>query len=104
MGHFTLETSRVDGSIMMIVATDASLSDRNLTRLAGRALAGLACTGAAMSNGSGDYALAFSRVSAVRRTPECRQQLATLTELPNVRPPSKPPKKRFIIHCLRPRR
>lgn len=57
----------VDGSIMIVVATDAPLSDRNLRRLAARALAGLARTGAAMSNGSGDYALAFSCAESVRR-------------------------------------
>ncbi|MBX3011101.1 MAG: P1 family peptidase [Caldilineaceae bacterium] len=59
--------TQVDGSIMMIVATDAPLSDRNLTRLAQRALAGLARTGASMSNGSGDYVLAFSTALPVRR-------------------------------------
>ena len=72
-----------DGSIMMIVATDAPLSDRNLTRLAGRALAGLARTGASMSNGSGDYALAFSTALTVRRTPVAPTQLRTTVELPN---------------------
>jgi D-aminopeptidase len=56
-----------DGSIMIILATDAPLSDRNLKRLAARAMAGLARTGAAMSNGSGDYALAFSTAAGVRR-------------------------------------
>lgn len=56
-----------DGSIMIVVATDAPLSDRNLTRLAARALAGLARTGAAMSNGSGDYVIAFSTSESVRR-------------------------------------
>ena len=55
-----LKPGSADGSIMIVVATDAPLSDRNLTRLAWRALAGLARTGAAMSNGSGEYALAFS--------------------------------------------
>lgn len=73
----------IDGSIMMIVATDAPLSDRNLTRLARRALAGLARTGASMSNGSGDYVLAFSTAESVRRTPERRSGLATVAELPN---------------------
>lgn len=72
-----------DGSIMMIVATDAPLSDRNLTRLAGRAGAGLARTGAAMSNGSGDYALAFSTAPAVRRKPLAPGQLQTTVEVPN---------------------
>ncbi len=72
-----------DGSIMMIIATDAPLSDRNLTRLAGRALAGLARTGASMSNGSGDYALAFSTAPTVRRTRLEHPQLHTAYELPN---------------------
>ncbi len=49
-----------DGSVMMVVATDAPLHARNLDRLAKRALVGLARTGASMSNGSGDYVIAFS--------------------------------------------
>lgn len=72
-----------DGSIMILVATDAPLSDRGLTRLAWRAFAGLARSGAAMSNGSGDYALAFSTASAVRRTPQRRSELAQMAQLPN---------------------
>ena len=72
-----------DGSIMIVVATDAPLSDRNLTRLARRALAGLARTGASFADGSGDYALAFSVAESVRRTPAQRSQLATVTELSN---------------------
>lgn len=56
-----------DGSIMMIVATDAPLDSRNLERLAQRALVGLARTGATMSNGSGDYVIAFSTAASVRR-------------------------------------
>lgn len=72
-----------DGSIMIILATDAPLSDRNLTRLARRAFTGLARTGAAMSNGSGDYALAFSTAEAVRRTPERRQAASAIPDLPN---------------------
>ncbi len=49
-----------DGSCMIVVATDAPLSPRNLQRLARRALFGMARTGASMSNGSGDYVIAFS--------------------------------------------
>ncbi|MGH7521560.1 MAG: P1 family peptidase [Gemmatimonadales bacterium] len=49
-----------DGSIIMVVATDAPLDHLRLTRLANRALAGLARTGSSMSNGSGDYVIAFS--------------------------------------------
>jgi len=56
-----------DGSIMIVVATDAPLSDRNLERLARRAITGLARTGASMSNGSGDYVIAFSNAEGVRR-------------------------------------
>ena len=49
-----------DGSIIIVVATDAPLDHLRLTRLANRALAGLARTGSSMSNGSGDYVIAFS--------------------------------------------
>jgi D-aminopeptidase len=49
-----------DGSIMMIVATDAPVDSRNLHRLGGRTMMGLGRTGSAGSNGSGDYAIAFS--------------------------------------------
>lgn len=49
-----------DGSIIMVVATDAPLDHLRLTRVANRALAGLARTGSSMSNGSGDYVIAFS--------------------------------------------
>jgi D-aminopeptidase len=56
-----------DGSIMMVVATDAPLSDRNLERLAARAIMGLARTGSFAGNGSGDYVIAFSTAEDVRR-------------------------------------
>lgn len=75
--------SGADGSIMIVVATDAPLSDRNLTRLARRALAGLARTGASMSDGSGDYVITFSTAKEVRRTPERRSAPTTIAELPN---------------------
>ena len=52
-----------DGSIMIVVATDAPLDARNLERLGARALTGLARTGSAMTNGSGDYVIAFSTVT-----------------------------------------
>lgn len=58
---------RGDGSCVMVIATDAPLSDRNLERLAARAIMGLARTGSSASNGSGDYALAFSTNEKVRR-------------------------------------
>ncbi|MDA0310644.1 MAG: P1 family peptidase [Gemmatimonadetes bacterium] len=56
------------GSIMMVVATDAPLSDRNLERIAARAVMGLARTGSYASNGSGDYVIAFSTATGVRRS------------------------------------
>lgn len=56
-----------DGSIMIVVATDAPLSDRNLKRVASRAIMGLSRTGSSASNGSGDYVLAFSTSPMVRR-------------------------------------
>jgi D-aminopeptidase len=48
------------GSVMIVIATDAPLSHRELTRVAERAFAGIARTGSWMSHGSGDYAIAFS--------------------------------------------
>jgi D-aminopeptidase len=72
-----------DGSIMIVIATDAPLSDRNLKRLARRGLAGLARTGASMSDGSGDYVIAFSTAGEVRRTQERRAQVWAYPEVPN---------------------
>ena len=66
---------------MIVVATDAPLSDRNLERLASRATIGLGRTGATAGNGSGDYVLAFSTNSAVRRP--AGQALRASTELGN---------------------
>lgn len=57
------------GSIMIVVATDAPITDRNLERVARRAIMGLARTGSYASNGSGDYVIAFSTANEVRRTP-----------------------------------
>ncbi|WP_202839703.1 P1 family peptidase [Luteimonas saliphila] len=57
-----------DGSIMIVVATDAPLDDRLLRRLAARALLGVGRTGSSMSNGSGDYVIAFSTAREVRRS------------------------------------
>jgi D-aminopeptidase len=55
-----------DGSVMIVVATDAPLGNRNLTRLARRALAGLARTGSSMTNGSGDFVISFSTTPVSR--------------------------------------
>ncbi|PYI75229.1 MAG: aminopeptidase, partial [Verrucomicrobia bacterium] len=61
---------RGNGSVMVIVATDAPLDARNLKRLGARALLGVTRTGSAASNGSGDYAIAFSTAAEVRIRPE----------------------------------
>ncbi len=53
-------TDRADGSIIIVVATDAPVDARNLERLAARAMLGLARTGSPSTNGSGDYVIAFS--------------------------------------------
>lgn len=58
--------SNPDGSIIMVIATDAPLDARNLRRLASRAMLGLARTGGSGSNGSGDYVIAFSTAPDVR--------------------------------------
>jgi D-aminopeptidase len=71
------------GSIMIVVATDAPLSDRNLARLARRALIGLVRTGSDMENSSGDFVLAFSTASEVRRTSAKRSRIASYSELAN---------------------
>ncbi len=57
---------KADGSCMMIIATDAPIGARNLKRLAARAWLGMARAGSAASNGSGDYAIAFSTAPQVR--------------------------------------
>ncbi|MGN6193342.1 MAG: DmpA family aminopeptidase [Ginsengibacter sp.] len=58
--------NNVDGSCMIVVATDAPLDHRNLLRLAKRAILGLGKTGGIESNGSGDYAIAFSTAESLR--------------------------------------
>lgn len=63
------QQNQPDGSIIMVIATDAPLDARNLNRMAARAMMGLARTGASGSNGSGDYAIAFSTAADVRVRP-----------------------------------
>ena len=70
-----------DGSVIIVIATDAPLSDRNLGRVASRAMMGLGRTGSSASNGSGDYALAFSTAASVRRVFDAPR--LTTTELAN---------------------
>lgn len=54
-----------DGSIIIVIATDAPLDHRQLERMAARSMSGLARTGSSMSNGSGDYAIAFSTANRI---------------------------------------
>ncbi|HMA21444.1 MAG TPA: P1 family peptidase [Gemmatimonadaceae bacterium] len=80
---------RGDGSVMIVVATDAPISDRNLERLAARAIMGLARTGSSASNGSGDFVIAFSTAKEVRRNAtnitrsDSTRRLIATAELPN---------------------
>jgi D-aminopeptidase len=75
------DPNNVDGSCMIVIATDAPLSDRNLERLAKRSFLALGRVGSYMSNGSGDYAIAFST------HPECRiahHNGSTVVEVPQL--------------------
>jgi len=80
---------RGDGSVMIVVATDAPISDRNLERLAARAIMGLARTGSSASNGSGDFVIAFSTAKEVRRgsanmmREDSTRRFLKTSELPN---------------------
>ncbi|HKY26397.1 MAG TPA: P1 family peptidase [Pyrinomonadaceae bacterium] len=68
LGEYYLkdQLSSADGSVIIVIATDAPVDARNLERMAARAMTGLARTGSAMTNGSGDYAIAFSTSPDVR--------------------------------------
>ncbi len=71
-----------DGSCMIVVATDAPIDARDLRRVAARAIYGLARTGSSYSNGSGDFAIAFSTAPELRTrfgsaTPQARTLLPT---------------------------
>ena len=72
-----------DGSCMIVVATDAPLDDRNLKRLAARAMLGLAQTGGIVSNGSGDYVIAFSTAKTLIRPYQSSQELIGAAVLRN---------------------
>ena len=67
--ELTEKQNNPDGSVIIVIATDAPLDARNLNRMAARAMMGLARTGASASNGSGDYAIAFSTAPDVRLKP-----------------------------------
>ncbi len=69
LGKFSFSNqllNNVDGSCMVVIATDAPLDSRNLERLAKRAFLGLGKTGGIASNGSGDYMIAFSTAKDLR--------------------------------------
>lgn len=72
-----------DGSCMIIVATDAPLTSRNLERLASRAMLGLAKTGGIASNGSGDYVVAFSTAQDLRVSHSSANNKYDISELRN---------------------
>jgi D-aminopeptidase len=69
---FKQHLESVDGSCMIVVATDAPVNERNLKRIAQRAMMGLARTGGIASNGSGDYVIAFSTHEDLRISHEAK--------------------------------
>ncbi|UBZ05919.1 P1 family peptidase [Salegentibacter mishustinae] len=86
LGNYSFSNNlqnNVDGSCMMVVATDAPLNNRNLERLAKRAFLGLAKTGGIASNGNGDYVIAFSTAEAVRIPYKIETETLTQQVVPN---------------------
>ena len=82
----TSSANTADGSVIIVVATDAPVDARNLRRMAARTMLGLARTGASATNGSGDYAIAFSSAPEVRLGPVAdtdRTKPRTTKSLPN---------------------
>ena len=75
--------NNVDGSCMIVVATNAPLDNRNLARLAKRAFMGLAKTGGIASNGSGDYVIAFSTAPVMRIPHKINSKLQKQEVVPN---------------------
>jgi D-aminopeptidase len=76
-------TDRGKGSVMIVIATDAPVDARNLKRMAARAMLGLGRTGASGSNGSGDYAIAFSTAQQVRIRSQDKASLRHIEVLQN---------------------
>jgi D-aminopeptidase len=70
-----------DGSCMIVVGTDAPLTARDLKRVAARAVFGLARTGSSYSNGSGDYAIAFSTVRSPATPPLSTDAVSPLFQM-----------------------
>jgi D-aminopeptidase len=92
LGHYYLRKElqeaagikdKADGSCMMVIATDAPIESRNLKRLAARAWVGMARTGSSASNGSGDYAIAFSTATQVRIHSDDKSPTRKVEELTN---------------------
>jgi D-aminopeptidase len=77
---------RSDGSCMIVIATDAPLSARNLERVARRAILGLARTGSIMSNGSGDFVIAFSTRNLEPADPTAREREVAVVENDSMSP------------------
>lgn len=75
----TLLPGQSEGSIIIVIATDAPLDGRQLTRLAKRAALGLARTGSTARHGSGDFILAFSTANIIPHYP--KEPTYTLTHL-----------------------
>lgn len=75
--------NNVDGSCLIVVATDAPLNHRNLERLAKRAFLGLGKTGGIASNGSGDYVIAFSTAEGMRIPYQLESRLLKQETVPN---------------------
>jgi D-aminopeptidase len=74
---------KADGSCMIIIATDAPLSDRNLERLAKRSYIAFGNVGAFSSNGSGDYAVAFSTYEKNRIPYQSKNKVRNIDDLNN---------------------
>ena len=68
--HAFPETQDLNGSVMVVVATDAPLDHRQLKRVAKRVSLGLARTGFYGSNGSGDFFIAFSTAAIIPHEPD----------------------------------
>ena len=86
LGNYSFSNNllnNVDGSCMIVIATDAPLNNRNLERLAKRAFLGLAKTGGIASNGSGDYVIAFSTATGMRIPYKIEAKTLTQEVVPN---------------------
>jgi D-aminopeptidase len=86
LGNYYLKNAlndSADGSCMIVVATDAPITSRNLKRLAKRAMFGLAKTGGIASNGSGDYVIAFSTAEKLRIHHSSNSEFENNVELRN---------------------